>query len=67
MRYNKNFVESGTNFALTAYRYSTEGYAGFSEVLDTYTDNRHDDFSWRKSRFELSMNQSLSAQLGVSP
>lgn len=65
VRYNKNFVESGTNFALTAYRYSTEGYAGFSEVLDTYTDNRHDDFSRRKSRFELSMNQSLSAQLGV--
>lgn len=64
VRYNKNFVDSGTDFALAAYRYSTEGYAGLSEVLDTYADNKYENLGRRKSRFEVSMNQSLSPELG---
>ncbi|WP_032833498.1 fimbria/pilus outer membrane usher protein [Pseudomonas sp. URMO17WK12:I12] len=65
IRYNKNFVDSGTDFALAAYRYSTEGYAGMTEVLDTYTDGGSGYLNRRKSRFEVSMNQSLSPELGA--
>lgn len=65
VRYNKNFVDSGTDFALAAYRYSTEGYAGLTEVLDTYTDGGSNYLNRRKSRFEMSMNQTLSPELGA--
>jgi outer membrane usher protein len=65
VRYNKNFIDTGTDFALAAYRYSTEGYAGFSEVLDTYTEDKLDSLNRSKSRFELSLNQSLSPELGA--
>ncbi|WP_348959211.1 fimbria/pilus outer membrane usher protein [Enterobacter cloacae complex sp. Mu1197] len=62
-RYSKNFVETGTNFAIAGYRYSTKGYYGMQEVLDSYGDtgslqNR------RRNRMELTMNQSLGGSLG---
>lgn len=62
-RYSKNFVETGTNFAIAGYRYSTKGFYGMQEVLDSYGDsgvmqNR------RRNRMELTMNQSLGGSLG---
>ena len=42
MRYSKNIVATGTNFAIAGYRYSTSGYYGLQEVLDTYrSGNRY--------------------------
>ena len=42
VRYSKNIVATGTNFAIAGYRYSTSGYYGLQEVLDTYrSGNRY--------------------------
>lgn len=60
MRYGKNFLESGTNFSLASYRYSTQGFFTLQETLDTYTDGKPSDFSnHRKSRAQLSISQRL--------
>ena len=38
----QNIVATGTNFAIAGYRYSTSGYYGLQEVLDTYrSGNRY--------------------------
>lgn len=62
-RYSKNFVDTGTNFAIAGYRYSTSGYYGMQEVLDSYrSDSAIVDR--RRNRMELTMSQSLGADLG---
>ncbi|AHG19273.2 fimbrial assembly protein [Chania multitudinisentens RB-25] len=59
-RYGKSFVETGTNFSLASYRYSTEGFYSLQETLDTYTDGRSAPFiQHKKSRAEVSLSQSL--------
>lgn len=62
-RYSKNFADSGTNFAIAGYRYSTSGYYGMQEVLDSY---RSDSaiIDRRRNRMELTMSQSLGSTLG---
>ncbi|WMY76653.1 fimbria/pilus outer membrane usher protein [Buttiauxella selenatireducens] len=62
-RYSKNFVDTGTNFAIAGYRYSTRGYYGMQEVLDSYSDNRIMQ-DRRRNRMELTMSQSLGGSLG---
>lgn len=62
-RYSKNFVETGTNFAIAGYRYSTKGFYGMQEVLDSYGDNGVMQ-NRRRNRMELTMNQSLGGSLG---
>jgi outer membrane usher protein len=62
VRYSKNFVQTGTNFAVAGYRYGTDGYWGMQEVLDTYTDG----YSYplqerRRNRAELTLSQDLWA------
>ncbi|KFK93993.1 MULTISPECIES: fimbria/pilus outer membrane usher protein [unclassified Serratia (in: enterobacteria)] len=60
LRYGKSFVETGTNFSLASYRYSTQGFYTLQETLDTYTDGRSAPyFAHKKSRAELSLSQSL--------
>lgn len=60
VRYSKNFVETGTNFAIAGYRYATNGFWNMQEVLDTYT---HADSTSlrerRRNRAELTVNQNL--------
>ncbi len=61
IRYSKNIVQTGTNFAIAGYRYSTDGYYSLQEVLDTYRDRQ---FSMplnerKRNRNELTMTQSL--------
>ncbi|VTR35189.1 Outer membrane usher protein fimD precursor [Serratia fonticola] len=61
IRYSKNIVQTGTNFAIAGYRYSTDGYYSLQEVLDTYRDRQ---FSMplnerKRNRTELTMTQSL--------
>lgn len=62
-RYSKNIVGTGTNFAIAGYRYSTSGYYGMQEVLDSYS---HDSMmiERRRNRMELTMSQTLGAELG---
>lgn len=62
-RYSKNFVETGTNFAIAGYRYSTKSFYGMQEVLDSYGDNGVMQ-NRRRNRMELTMNQSLGGSLG---
>lgn len=62
-RYSKNFIETGTNFAIAGYRYSTSGYYGMQEVLDTYSDNNYVT-DRRRNRMEVTMNQSLGVDFG---
>ncbi|WP_196062085.1 MULTISPECIES: fimbria/pilus outer membrane usher protein [unclassified Serratia (in: enterobacteria)] len=59
-RYSKNFIQTGTNFAIAGYRYSTAGYYSLQEVLDTYhSGNSSSLIERRRNRAELTMNQSL--------
>lgn len=62
-RYSKNFVETGTNFAIAGYRYSTSGYYGMQEILDSYSSNNQ-IIDRRRNRMELNMSQSLGSNLG---
>lgn len=66
VRYSKNFVETGTNFAIAGYRYSTAGYATLQEVANTYTSRSGEQYGMvgSRNRAELSMNQRLSEQFG---
>lgn len=62
-RYSKNFAETGTNFSIAGYRYSTSGYYGMQEVLDTYSNNPA-IIDRRRNRMELTMSQSMGEGLG---
>ncbi|MFZ1873726.1 MAG: fimbria/pilus outer membrane usher protein [Chania sp.] len=60
IRYSKNFVQTGTNFAIAGYRYSTDGYYSLQEVLDTHRDQVSQPLvERRRNRSELTMNQNL--------
>lgn len=60
IRYSKNIVQTGTNFAIAGYRYSTDGYFSLQEVLDTYRDQHSQPLNERKrNRTELTMSQNL--------
>ncbi|WP_380182959.1 fimbria/pilus outer membrane usher protein [Kalamiella sp. sgz302252] len=65
MRYSKNFYETGTNFAIAGYRYSTRDYYSLPELMDTF---RHDrSLLWReqaRNRTELTLNQNLGPSAG---
>ncbi|WP_424589368.1 fimbria/pilus outer membrane usher protein [Buttiauxella sp.] len=66
VRYSKNIVQTGTNFAIAGYRYSTNGYYGLQEVLDTYRDdNSHWQMDRRRNRSELTISQDLTQGLGT--
>ena len=59
----QNFVETGTNFAIAGYRYSTSGYYGMQEVMDSYGDNSALQ-DRRRNRAELTMSQNIGQNLG---
>lgn len=63
IRYSKNFVETGTNFAIAGYRYSTSGYYGMQEVLDSYGDSSALQ-DRRRNRAELTMSQNIGQNFG---
>ncbi len=64
IRYSKNFVGTGTHFAIAGYRYSTSGYYGMQEVLDNYSDNSALQ-NRRRNRAELTMSQNIGQNLGA--
>jgi len=63
LRYSKNFTDTGTNFALGAYRYSTEGFLSVGDaarVRDLAIDGRSlDNLSRLRDRMDVSLNQSV--------
>ncbi|MEA1063276.1 fimbria/pilus outer membrane usher protein [Erwinia sp. HR93] len=60
IRYSKNFVETGTNFSIAGYRYSTRGYYTLNEVMDTWRDDMSTYLNQRRrNRAELTMSQNL--------
>jgi len=62
-RYSKNFAGTGTHFSIAGYRYSTSGYYGMQEVLDSYGASSALQ-ERRRNRAELTMSQTLSRELG---
>ena len=62
LRYGKNFIETGTNFSLASYRYSTRGFYNLQEALESYGGNSAIYNDHKKSRAELTMSQSLWEQ-----
>ena len=63
IRYSKNFADSGTNFAIAGYRYSTSGFYSMQEVLDTYSDSDFTD-DRRRNRAEMTISQVLGKKMG---
>nr|WP_199043644.1 fimbria/pilus outer membrane usher protein [Dyella sp. ASV24] len=66
--YNKNFIDTGTNFAVAAYRYSTSGYVDLqsaTQLRDAAARGINPDYVARdKSRMDVSINQSFGATGG---
>lgn len=62
-RYSKNFTDTGTHFALGAYRYSTAGFLSVGDaarVRDLAIDGLNlDNVSRLRDRMDVSLNQSL--------
>lgn len=68
VRYGKSFVETGTNFSLASYRYSTKGYYSLQEALETYTNNWSSSVNnqmHKKNRAELTVSQNLWQNAGA--
>lgn len=67
--YNRNFINSGTDFSVAAYRYSTSGFVSLQDAvaLRDATSRGHDVDSLRRqrSRMDLSVNQMLGEGAGL--
>jgi outer membrane usher protein len=64
LRYGKSFVETGTNFTLASYRYSTRGFYTLQEAMETYTSDQNNFQSHKKNRAELTLSQTLWEKAG---
>ncbi|MEL4013170.1 fimbria/pilus outer membrane usher protein [Dryocola clanedunensis] len=65
IRYSKNIVRTGTNFAIAGYRYSTKGFYSLNEILDTWRDSSAPlNDQRRRNRTEFTMNQELGEVAG---
>ncbi|NWE47097.1 fimbria/pilus outer membrane usher protein [Pseudomonas gingeri] len=62
-RYNKNFADTGTNFALGAFRYSTDGFLSARDTAQLRDIARRggdlEKVSRVRERLDVSLNQSL--------
>ncbi|MGP2543560.1 fimbria/pilus outer membrane usher protein [Yersinia sp. 2541 StPb PI] len=64
-RYGKSFVETGTNFSLAGYRYSTQGFYTLQETLDTFNSNNNQpNQQHKRSRAEVVVSQNLGQSAG---
>jgi len=60
VRYSKDIITSGTNFAIAGYRYSTGGFYNLQEVMDSYRDNSNAPaIERRRNRAEAMLTQNL--------
>jgi outer membrane usher protein len=65
--YNKNVIETGTNFSVAAYRYSTKGYVSLADAValrDAAARGSGHDLLRQRSRFDVNVNQSLGDAYG---
>jgi outer membrane usher protein len=66
--YNKNVTETGTNFSVAAYRYSTSGYLGLNDYVslrDAIARGYSDSYLLRqRSRMDVNINQMLGDKYG---
>jgi outer membrane usher protein len=61
--YSKTLASTDTTFSLASYRYSTEGYRTLNEhVSDMDITHRHRRDGRAKTRFDLTLNQSLGGR-----
>ena len=67
--YSRYFNQTGTNFSLAAYRYSTKGYLTLSDSisLQDWLNDGHaaNSYAHQKNTFNLSMNQTLGPNAGT--
>lgn len=60
IRYSKNVVQTGTNFSIAGYRYSTDGFYSLPEVMDSYRgQSASSPIERRRDRSELTVSQNL--------
>jgi len=67
VRYSKNIVQTGTNFAIAGYRYSTSGFYSLPEVMYTWRDDNNNSLllqERRRNRSELTISQELGGSAG---
>ncbi len=65
IRYSKNIAQTGTNFAIAGYRYSTDGYYSLQEVMDSYRGgNSQPMLERRRNRSEMTIGQNLWENAG---
>ncbi|AZC29463.1 Outer membrane usher protein FIMD [Pseudomonas chlororaphis subsp. piscium] len=68
LSYSKNLPNSGTNFSLLAYRYSTSGYLGLHDAvaLQDFVEGgeRVEAFSRMRDRLDVNISQQLKATGG---
>ncbi|MEQ0829538.1 fimbria/pilus outer membrane usher protein [Enterobacter dykesii] len=67
IRYNKNITQTGTNFAIAGYRYSTSGYYTMGETLDSWRNddsNASSSAGRARNREELTMTQTIGESMG---
>lgn len=64
IRYAKDFADSGTNFSIAGYRYSTAGYYDMQEILDSYGDDTALQ-DRRRNRAEMTVSQTLGKGMGA--
>lgn len=65
--FNKNIVQTGTNFGIAAYRYSTGGYVGLNDAVTMRTWAARADgapLSRQRSRMDVNINQNLPGNNG---
>lgn len=66
LRYGKSFSETGTNFSLASYRYSTAGFYTLQEALESYNSRSTEQYSnHKKSRAEMTLSQNLWKEGGA--
>ena len=68
LSYNKNLVDTGTNFAVAAYRYSTSGYVGLQDATymrDAAARGENPDAIQRqRNRVDVNVSQNLGDRYG---
>ncbi|HEY2451829.1 MAG TPA: fimbria/pilus outer membrane usher protein [Scandinavium sp.] len=65
-RYSKNFVTTGTNFAIAGYRYATSNFLTLQQAFDSYHEDKDPSpvSQQRRDRAEMTVSQSLGSVAG---
>ena len=61
--YSRNFIETGTNFAFTSYRYSSKGYSDINSFFMAYDSQLNLQYA-EKKKLQLTLTQKLAPEWG---